>query len=132
LNKSVEHWVTSTKPQPAAMHKVINQIARFLADFSKMAKSSPRFLRVGIDLHSMELFGIHFEDIKADISQLGRFNDGEEDKEMEREKGKESSLFETVIKEGPAQFPTDAMVRVIHPSIHLSPSLCVDDEWFWR
>lgn len=113
LNKSVEQWVVSTKPQPVLIHKVVTQISRFLAEFSKLAKSSPRFLRIGIDLHSMELFGITFDEIKADIavnhSSLGVSGDTNE--ERDKEKPSESKLHEAVFKEGPAQFPTEAMVR---------------------
>jgi len=124
LNKSVEHWVTVTKPQPAQMNKVINQISKFLAEFSKLAKSSPRFLRVGIDLHSVALFGITFDEIKSDIavnnhSSLGVNGDGAEDKDKES-----NSMFETVIKEGPAQFPTDAMLAA---GKNLYPYL----RWVW-
>lgn len=113
LNKSVEHWVLVTKPQPAQMNKVINQISKFLAEFSKLAKSSPRFLRVGIDLHSVALFGITFDEIKSDIAVNNRSSlavNGDGSEEKDKQSIESNSMFETVIKEGPAQFPTDAMV----------------------
>jgi hypothetical protein len=112
LNKSVEQWVASIKPLPSVIHKVINQISRFMAEFSKLAKSSPRFLRVGIDLHSVALFGISFDEIKADIAvnHLSLTSSGDND-DKDDDRVVESKLLEPVYKEGPPQFPTEAMVR---------------------
>lgn len=113
LNKSVEQWVGSVKPLPSVMHKVINQISRFMAEFSKLAKSSPRFLRVGVDLHSMALFGISFDEIKADIAvnHLSLTSSGDTNDDKDDDRVTESKLLEPVYKEGPPQFPTDAMVQ---------------------
>lgn len=57
LNKSMELWVLNDKPAPQKIHRMIIQIAKFLYEFSRSAHLSPDFLRLGIDLDSLNLFG---------------------------------------------------------------------------
>jgi hypothetical protein len=57
LNKSMELWVLTAKPPAHRIHRLIILVARFLFEFSRSAHASPDFLRLGIDLESMNLFG---------------------------------------------------------------------------
>lgn len=52
----MELWVLNEKPAPQKIHRMIIQIAKFLYEFSHSAHSSPDFLRMGIDLDSLNLF----------------------------------------------------------------------------
>jgi hypothetical protein len=63
LNKSLETWVSANphKPPVAAINKTIIQIARFLAEFSKLAKPYPHFHRIGVQFSALEIFGISIE-----------------------------------------------------------------------
>eukprot|EP01034_Spumella_vulgaris_P021817 gene21817-27886_t len=69
LNQSLETWVTVARPSPMQIHKTITQISKFLAEFSKLMRSTPTFRRIGIDLSSLTLFGVSLEDIK-DITSM--------------------------------------------------------------
>ena len=53
----MELWVATEKPPPQKIHRMIIQIAKFLFEFSRSAHASPDFLRLGIDLDSLNLFG---------------------------------------------------------------------------
>ena len=64
MNKTLEHWVITHKPQPASINKTINQISRFLAEFSKLTKSSPSFLRIGIEMDALKQFNIALDDVR--------------------------------------------------------------------
>ncbi len=46
LNKSVEHWVATARPSPQQIHRTITQISKFLAEFSKLMRSTPTFTRI--------------------------------------------------------------------------------------
>ena len=57
LNKSLEMWVTAERPPAKAIHRTVLQIARFLFDFAAFCRAAPDFLRLGIELDSLILFG---------------------------------------------------------------------------
>jgi len=57
MNKSLELWVQTDHPSPYKIHQTILSIARFLFDFSRKSSSTPDFLRLGISMEAMNLFG---------------------------------------------------------------------------
>ena len=61
LNKSMELWVITDKPSPHKIHNMIIQVAKFLFEFARSSHASPDFLRLGIDLDSLNLFGESLE-----------------------------------------------------------------------
>lgn len=74
LNKSMELWVLTDKPAPQKIHRMIIQIAKFLYEFSRSAHLSPDFLRLGIDLDSLNLFGSVLEPEMRGVELGGKKN----------------------------------------------------------
>lgn len=93
LNKSIEYWISTSKPPSQRIHYMIMLISRFLVEYSKNAMAPPPFLRIGIDLKGLRMFGINFDDDEFLSSVLTMSDMG---------KNKISSIF-----------PTDAMVKLI-------------------
>ena len=58
FNRSVENWLAAAQPTGLEMQEVVSQIALFLADFSRLVKNPPSFLRLGVDMKALASFGI--------------------------------------------------------------------------
>ena len=94
FNKSLEMWVAKARPSVMAINERVLHIARFLAEFSLKGAAQPPFLRLGIEMRALELFGIHFDSFKdvmaeeatEDPNKLLPLENGEAEVEIQQKK----------------------------------------------
>lgn len=120
FNKSVEIWVTSQKPSPLLIHRTITQIAKFLAQFSRLTRENPHFLRLGIDMNVLEMFGVNLSEIrdlgevKSDEIETGITTQAANRATTPQKNRKVSCLLEEIGgggKEDKVLFPTPQMTE---------------------
>jgi len=70
----MELWVITDKPSPHKIHNMIIQVAKFLFEFSRSAHASPDFLRLGIDLDSLNLFGESLDPEMRGLEMMSKKN----------------------------------------------------------
>jgi hypothetical protein len=65
LNKALEDWVATESPPPTKIHAKILDISVFLKEFAHYESVPPSFLRLGVDMNGLNLFGINLQDLAA-------------------------------------------------------------------
>jgi len=67
FNRSIENWVSTTKPTTTEIHFMLTRISRFLADFSIKGPEPPPFVRNGVDMRALAAFGVNVLELRDPV-----------------------------------------------------------------